>query len=152
MKLAEALALRADLQKRISQMDSRLKGCCKVQEGDTPPEDPKELFLELNNLFAQFEDIIFRINKTNMNSILADGESLTRKIARRDVLKMNVRALQSVLEYVTQSADRYSRNEIKYERTIDVAQLRKQTDELSRKLRDSDTEIQAANWVLDLCD
>ena len=43
MKLAEALILRADCQKRIAQLKSRLLTNAKVQEGDKPAEAPQEL-------------------------------------------------------------------------------------------------------------
>jgi hypothetical protein len=151
MKLAEALALRADLQKKISQMDGRLKGSCIIQEDDTPPEDPLDIFSELNDCLKQLEDLTFRINKTNINTILSDNETITRKIARRDMLKKQVSILQSILEYVSQPDNRYSRTEIKLERNVDVGKLRKQTDSLSCRLRETDTEIQAANWNIDLC-
>ena len=41
MKLAEALSLRADLQKRISQLEVRLKNNARIQEGEEPAEDPR---------------------------------------------------------------------------------------------------------------
>lgn len=34
MKLAEALSIRADLQKRVAQLKERIKESAKVQEGD----------------------------------------------------------------------------------------------------------------------
>ena len=43
MKLAEALANRADLQRRVEQMRTRLQRSARVQEGESPPEDPREL-------------------------------------------------------------------------------------------------------------
>ena len=49
MKLAEALNLRADLQKRIAALKDRLIRNAKVQEGDTPSEDPVMLLKELDN-------------------------------------------------------------------------------------------------------
>mgnify|MGYP001302633714 CR=1 FL=1 len=48
MKLAEALSLRADLQKRVIQLKVRLKDSAKIQEGDEPAEDVKELYPELS--------------------------------------------------------------------------------------------------------
>ena len=42
MKLAEALILRADLQKRIDQLRVRLNNNAKVQENDEPSEKPEE--------------------------------------------------------------------------------------------------------------
>ena len=53
MKLAEALNLRADISKRISQLSERLNANSKVQEGEEPSEDPKELLEELDRLTEQ---------------------------------------------------------------------------------------------------
>ena len=41
MKLAEALILRSDLQKRLEQIKDRLKKNILIQEGDSPVEDPQ---------------------------------------------------------------------------------------------------------------
>ena len=43
MKLAEALLLRADLQKKVISLKKRIGENAKVQEGDTPSENPVEL-------------------------------------------------------------------------------------------------------------
>jgi hypothetical protein len=43
MKLAEALILRADSQKRVEQLRQRLTRAARVQEGENPPENPQEL-------------------------------------------------------------------------------------------------------------
>ena len=53
MKLAEALILRADCQKRFAQLKSRLNANAKVQEGDRAAEDPKELFTEIERVAEQ---------------------------------------------------------------------------------------------------
>ena len=47
MKIAEALALRADLQKRLEQLKQRLVKNARIQEGDAPEEDPVEMQAEL---------------------------------------------------------------------------------------------------------
>ncbi|HEX6122745.1 MAG TPA: DIP1984 family protein, partial [Ktedonobacterales bacterium] len=73
MKLAEALALRADAQKRIEQMRERLRQSVLVQEGEQPPEDPRALLAELERLIAEMTDLIARINRTNLATRLADG-------------------------------------------------------------------------------
>ncbi len=46
MKIAEALALRADLQRRLEQLKQRLVKNVRVQEGDQPAESPDELQTE----------------------------------------------------------------------------------------------------------
>lgn len=149
MKLAEALIIRADVQKRIAQLKGRLKDSAKVQEGDTPAEDVNELTKELDALLLQLEDLIYRINVTNMQT-LHEGKSLTRLMARKDVLTTRLGVMRELVAHVTESDTRYGRNEIKYVRTVDVAALRRSTDEYSKQLRELDTLIQSLNWTVDL--
>lgn len=68
MKLAEALSIRKDLQKRIQQLEQRIKSNVKVQEGDEPLEEPNELMKELHSCLVQLEELIGRINLTNINT------------------------------------------------------------------------------------
>jgi len=149
MKLAEALNQRADLQKRIAQLKERLNNNVKVQEGDSPAEDPKDLFAELDASIAQLKDIIFRINKTNLETTV-DGRSLTDIIAEKDTLSLKISTLREVLENANVRSDRYSRNEIKFVRTIEIGKLQKQIDDLSKELRELDVKLQQANWSTEL--
>jgi len=150
MKLAEALNLRADLQKRIAQLKERLNNNVKVQEGDSPAEDPAALFSELDDSLLQLKEIISRINRTNLET-LVEGRSLTDLIAEKDTLSLKISTLREVLGNANVRSDRYSRNEIKFVRTIDIAKLQKQIDDLSKQLRELDVKLQQANWSTDLC-
>ena len=47
MKLAEALQERADLNRRIQQLQQRLNNNAIVQEGEAPVEEPQALLTEL---------------------------------------------------------------------------------------------------------
>ena len=85
MKLATALSERADLQRRISELTVRLRNNAKVQEGETPAEDPGELLSELDRCLVRLEELIRRINDTN-NRTVSEGKSLTELIAARDCL------------------------------------------------------------------
>ena len=58
MKLAEALQERADLNRRIQQLQGRLNSNAVVQEGERPPENPQELLRELDGCIAQLEALI----------------------------------------------------------------------------------------------
>lgn len=49
MRLAEALVLRADCQRKVAQLKQRLGRVIKVQEGDQPSEPPAELLQELKH-------------------------------------------------------------------------------------------------------
>ena len=53
MKLAEALQERADLNRRIEQLNARLYRNSKVQQGRNPEEDPAELISELDGCIAR---------------------------------------------------------------------------------------------------
>lgn len=149
MKLAEALNQRADLQKRIAQLKERLNNNVKVQEGDSPAEDPKDLFAELDDAIHQLKETVFRINRTNLETAV-EGRSLTDIIAEKDTLSLKNSTLREVLENANVRSDRFSRNEIKFVRTIDVAKLQKQIDDLSKQLRELDVKLQQANWSTDL--
>ena len=148
MKLAEALSIRADLQNRIDQLKSRLKDSAKVQEGDQPSEDVNELYKELDECLSQFEEIVYRINRTDMQT-LHDGETLTQMIARKDALKLRLSVMRDLLKHVVEN-ERYARLEIKYVRTVDVGELRKTTDNYSKQLRNLDMRLQSLNWAVDL--
>ena len=65
MKLAKALILRADYQKRIPQLETRLVNNAMVQDGETPAEDSSQLRSELEDMSEQLLLLIKRINKTN---------------------------------------------------------------------------------------
>ena len=89
MKLSEALSLRADLQRKIGQLKRRLCSCVKVQEGNDPIEDPVELRKELDRCFEQLEELVYRINYTNLVTE-RNGVSITKMIAQRDTLTLRV--------------------------------------------------------------
>ena len=93
------MSIRADLQKKVAQLKERIKESAKVQEGDEPCDNVEELYKELDEALVQLEDLVYRINITNVQ-IVQDGGSLTRLIAKRDVLSMRVKALKEVVNYV----------------------------------------------------
>ena len=150
MKLAEALALRADIQKRVEQLRERLRMSALVQEGDQPPEDPQALLVELGRMLADLTALIARINRTNLATQLPDGTSLTDALARRDTLALHHSVLKVVADAASARIDRYTRSEIRRVATVDVAALRRQMDELAQQRRELDTAIQAANWTTEL--
>ena len=151
MKLAEALSIRADLQKKVAQLKERIKESAKVQEGDEPCDTVVELYKELDEALVQLEDLIYRINLTNLQ-ISHNGKSLTRLMAKKDVLSMRVKILQELERHVSANNTRYGRNELKYVRTIDVTALREETDIYAKQYRELDLKIQSVNWMVDLVD
>jgi hypothetical protein len=151
MKLAEALILRADLQKRLEQLKQRLAQCVKVQEGEAPPEEPGALLAEVERVAAELLGLIRRINRTNAATPF-DGGTLSDALAQRDVFKLRRAVYVDTATAAVVQQDRYSKSEVKFRSTVDVAALRKQGDDLARQYRELDTRIQEANWRVELAE
>ena len=151
MKLAQALAERAILQKQIDSLRQRLHTNSKVQEGEAPAEDPVALMAQLQDNCLALEQLMTRINLTNANT-LADGEPLTAKLARRDCLRLKINILRDFAAAAAASATvvRGTRTEIKIKSTVPVAPLQKHIDDLGKDLRELDARIQELNWTTDL--
>ena len=149
MKLAQALILRADTQKRIEQLKVRLLSNAKTQENEKPSEDPKLLLKELDKLTNELFTLICSINLTN-SSAKFDGMSLTEMIAKKDALVLKANVLREFATSASQKVDLYSNSEIKILSTVDVAALQKQVDALSKEIRELEMKLQEANWSVDL--
>lgn len=105
MKIAEALALRADLQKRLEQLKQRLVRNARIQEGDTPEEDPAALQAELEKSARELTVLIQRINRTNAASPFGDG-TLADRLAERDVLNLRYNAYGELANAASASQSR----------------------------------------------
>lgn len=149
MKLAEALSNRARLTEKVSQLRVRLNDCVKIQEGDTPSEQPEDVIAELDGTLDELRSLIYRINLTNTLAEV-DGQTITSLLARRDVLAMKVKTLGEALKVLTEREDRYYRSEIRFVRTVDVKDFRHIYDRSAAELRELDLKIQAVGWTTEL--
>lgn len=152
MKIAEALNERATLKASLSQIKNRMLKNAKVQEGDTPAEDAKQLaekYAEVNNSLT---NIICKINKTNQLVKNANGDSLADLITRRESYKHLVKVYSELYDEAIIERDRFSRNEIRFISAVSPAELQKDINEFSKRFRMLDTEIQGINWTTDLVD
>jgi len=150
MKLAEALILRADCQKRFAQLKSRLLTNAKVQEGDAPAEKPQDLIVELEGTSTELLDLIKRINKTNSATYVTGGGTISDALAERDVLALQRAAYADLAQSAAITQGRFTRSEIKYVSTINIVKIQKRADELSKKYRELDARIQELNWQTEL--
>lgn len=151
MKLAEALGERKALQEQVSDLSTRLRANALVQEGDTPSELPEALRAQLDERVERLGGLIKAINRTNVATRLEDGQLIAEAITDRDMLNKRFSALDTTADAATSRAgSRYSRSELRMVVTIDVAALRKELDELARRIRELDVRIQAANWATEL--
>lgn len=149
MKLATALATRADLQSRLNELETRLAANSKVQEGEKPDENPMELISEKDRIIAELETLISRINLTNSKTE-AGGMTITELLAKRDCLKLDIKIMRNFLNSASNKIHRLSRSEIVVKSTVNVAELQKKVDALSKELRETDEKIQELNWTTEL--
>ncbi len=149
MKLAEALQERADLNRRIQQLQQRLNSNAVVQEGELPAEDPAELLAELDGCVENLERLIARINLANCRTEV-NGENLTSLLARRDMLTVKLGAYRNLAQSASQVSRRATRTEIKLLSTVNVKELQKQVDQMAKELRLLDNSIQETNWNTEL--
>ncbi len=149
MKLAEALQERADLNRNIEQLKSRLANNALVQEGERPAEEPEALKRELDASMDRLAYLIARINLTNCKTA-ADGQTLTELIAKKDALTVKLGVYKTIVNTGSQTAYRARNTEIRVKSAIDVADWQAKVDAMAKELRLLDNKLQATNWKTDL--
>lgn len=150
MKLAEALILRADCQKRFEQLKARVLRNVKVQEGDEPAENPQALLQELERVAFELAELIKRINRTNAGVTFADGKTISDVLAERDVIALQRSLYGDVAQAATVTQDRYTRTEVKYVSIVSVMEAQKRADALAKAYREIDARVQELNWQTEL--
>lgn len=150
MKLAEALMLRADMQKKIASLRARIARGVVVQDGSQPNEDPMALIREASAVIAELERLVVAINAANLHHALPDGRSLVAALAHRDALTLQLGCLQAAIDATDDRFDRFGGREVKWTTTVDVPALQKQIEDLSRQLRTLNARIQETNWQIEL--
>ena len=149
MKIAEGLALRADLQKRLEQLKQRLVKNARIQEGDAPEEDPVDLQSELERSARELVLLIQRINRTNAGAAFGGG-TLADALAERDVLKIRYNTYRELASAASTTQNRTTRSEVKFVSSVSVAATQRKADDLAKEYRELDTRIQQADWLTDL--
>ena len=135
MKLAEALQERADTNRRIEQLRVRLSNNAQKQEGEKPAEDPADLLKDINLANA----------KTTVN-----GKTLTEMIAQRDMLNVQISAYRDLINEASATYQRARNSEIRILSAVNVKELQKKADALSKELRLLDNKIQETNWLTEM--
>ncbi|MFF4318539.1 DIP1984 family protein [Streptomyces sp. NPDC001568] len=156
MKLAEALAERAEATRRVEQLRARVVSSARYQEGEAPAEDAAQLLAETGEVLNALETLIRRINRTNATAQMGPDGTLTDALARRDVLRLRHSVVIAAADAAAGTGERgygrQLRSELKMLSALPVAELRGQADALARDIREVDMRIQRANWEVDLLD
>ena len=152
MKLAEALLLRGDMQKKLESLRERIIRNTVVQEGESPSEDPNALLEQVNSISDRLRNLVFAINQTNLKGTTGQGRTLTEALAERVVSVLRHSIVQAVATSAVKPPERYGVKEIRWIKTVDVAALQKAADDLAKAVRELNAEIQAANWQIEIED
>jgi len=150
MKLAEALMLRADMQRKLASLQARAQRYAFVQEGERPAEDPQAILQEVEAVATALQRLVYDINRTNIHNTIRTGETITEALAARDALKSRHAVIQGVIEACAKPPERYGMKEIRWVATVDVKQLQGQVDDLAQRLRELNAAIQEAGWRVEL--
>ena len=153
MRLAEALAERADLQRRLEQLRDRITANARYQEGEEPAEDSSALLREAEVGFARLRELIRRINLTNSRLDLGEDGTMTDALAARDVLRARHALLVAAAAAASgagTTAFRQIRSELRQVSALPVAEVRAKADAVAQELRELDNRIQQASWTSDL--
>ena len=152
MKLAEALILRADSQKRIEQLKTRLIKNARIQEDDEPAESPETLLQEFETITVNLTRLIQKINQTNSKTDVEPVIKISDAIAIRDTLQLRIGMLRDLASAAVLGTGRITKSEIRFKSTVSVRDIQAQIDDLSRQRRESDSKIQALNWQIEIMD
>ncbi|MEV4927098.1 DIP1984 family protein [Streptomyces roseoverticillatus] len=156
MKLAEALAERAEAARRVEQLRARMVSSARYQEGETPAEDAAALLAETGEVLDTLESLIRRINRTNAAAKVGQDGTLSDALARRDVLRLRHSVVTAAADAAAGTGERgygrQLRSELMMLSALPVAELRARADVLAREIREIDVCIQRANWEVDLLD
>jgi hypothetical protein len=150
LKLAEALAERADCQRRVDELKNRIARCARVQKGEKPAEDPVELLAEADRIFERLLDLVKSINRTNAMTAFEDKSTISDAIAERDITAKKRDLLTRVAEQGSTRQDRYSKSEVRFVSAVPVIDVQKQADLLAKRHRELDTRIQELNWKTEI--
>ncbi|WP_233885738.1 DIP1984 family protein [Tenacibaculum piscium] len=143
MKLAEGLLLRADLMKKIEQLQNRIRPVLIVSGDKLPQENPNKLLAQLRKAIQDLQFLVIRINKTNNQTLVAGQGTLMEALAKRDALKM----LSEKLRNIRYDAQVNNSGDANLKTTIDIKKLQTEMDVTARNFRELDSKIQETNWL-----
>lgn len=152
MKLAEALAQRADMIRMIGELRGRLQRSAVTTEGDSPPEYTGTLLDSLAVVSSDLEHIIAQINRTNTATEIAPGVTITDALARRDAINQQLPVLQFLIAHTANAMNQHRamRSELRTVSHVDIRAVQADIDTLSAELRRLDNAIQERNWLTEL--
>ncbi len=150
MKLADALAERACLQRHLDAVKNRLCASVRYRQGEEKLEDPVALLDTLDKTTDSLRDLLARINRTNLGVTAPDGRSLTDLIAARDAALSRFKACKAAWEKLSGEERVYYSEAPLIQRAIAPALLRERMEKAGSEWHRLNRLIQRLNWEAEL--
>lgn len=151
MKLAEALTIRADLQKDLASLKARILNNAQTKEGGNPSESPRELLDRVNAVAHDLQTLIQRINRTNAATEIEPGLTIADALAVRETHKLRHSIFSKLADAATISYSYYHGDtQLQLKGTVEVSDVRKEAKAIAQEFRAYDMRIQEKNWQVDL--
>lgn len=150
MKLAEALAERAQLQRNLEEIKNRLCASVRFRQGEDRLEDPVALLDTLDRTTGSLRDLLARINRTNLGVTTDNGQSLTDLIASRDAALSRFKVCKAAWEKLSGEDRTYYSEAPVMQRAVTPAVLRERMDQAGAEWHRLNRTIQRLNWQADL--
>jgi hypothetical protein len=132
-------------------MKDRIRASALTAEGEDSPESADDLLSELAGLCDELQALVARINHTNAESRLANDETVTEALARRDVIGLRQAGLRVAVDAANDRGPfSIRRSDARMVRRVVVKDLQAQIDTLARERRDLDVLLQQHNWTAPL--
>ncbi|HNC47158.1 MAG TPA: DIP1984 family protein, partial [Acidobacteriota bacterium] len=87
---------------------------------------------------------------TNSATIFEGNQTLADVLGERDVLLKRCTAYRHLAQMASITQNVYSKSEVKFVSTVNVGDVQKRADELSKAYRELDCRIQELNWKTEL--
>lgn len=158
MLLAEALALRADRQKKLKELSARIEDNARGPEGQAADEDPRALIETAFEVAAELATLVERINRTNSGTVADpdDRATISDLIARRDHAQRMTQLYRGTAKAGTRGGGGRSwlsrAADAPTAAAVDVPALQRQADDWALRYRDLDVRLQRLNWATELKD
>ena len=153
MKLAEALALRKEIESDIQRIYAQITENLTYLEEDGPDADfdMDDAFVELIDRHADLGILIFQINKTNNQTVLDMGLTVMEAIVLRDSLSKKLALYTSIRSSLSYGARSRSReDDLKVVTALSKKELDQEIAVIQEELKRVDLALQEGNWTHDL--
>ena len=149
MTIAEALLLRTELIAKRDAVQQRINNNLLIKTDTRLNDSPHALIREAFSVNSEIYELTSRINATNAVTKTIHGRKVLNVLSDYKALLNQQRIIQEAINKVHEDYHLY-KQDASWVHTISMNDLQKHYDEVTLLLHQSNLEIQASNWQIDL--